>query len=45
MLHPFAEVVRVDIEFKNPLQIPISVSSVSLICELSASSDETQSGK
>lgn len=37
------EVVRVDIEFKNPLQISISVSSVSLICELSASSDETQS--
>ncbi|KAM6571414.1 hypothetical protein CsatA_015494 [Cannabis sativa] len=39
------EAVRVDIEFKNPLQIPISVSSVSLMCELSTSSDETKSGK
>ncbi|XP_024028403.1 trafficking protein particle complex subunit 8 isoform X3 [Morus notabilis] len=36
------EAVRVDFEIKNPLQIPISVSSVSLICELAASSDETQ---
>ncbi|PON63122.1 TRAPP II complex, Trs [Parasponia andersonii] len=37
------EAVRVDIEFKNPLQIPISVSGVSLICELFGSSDETKS--
>ncbi|KAL5545696.1 hypothetical protein UlMin_005383 [Ulmus minor] len=37
------EAVKVDIEFKNPLQIPISVSGVSLICELSATSDEMKS--
>ncbi|XP_062112412.1 uncharacterized protein LOC133823584 isoform X4 [Humulus lupulus] len=37
------EAVRVDIELKNPLQIPITVSSVSLMCELSTSSDETTS--
>jgi hypothetical protein len=34
----------VDIEFKNPLQIPISISRVSLICELSAGSDDMKSG-
>ena len=34
-----------DVEFKNPLQIPISISNVSLICELSVSSEETDSGK
>ena len=33
-----------DIEFKNPLQIPISISGVSLICELSAGSDGMKSG-
>ncbi|CAN6716853.1 unnamed protein product [Malus baccata var. baccata] len=37
------EAVRVDIEFKNPLQIPLLLSSVSLICELSAGSDEMKS--
>ncbi|KAG7958379.1 hypothetical protein I3843_10G018400 [Carya illinoinensis] len=37
------EAVKVDIEFKNPLQIPISISSVSLICDLSAISDELNS--
>ncbi|KAH7554180.1 hypothetical protein JRO89_XS12G0127000 [Xanthoceras sorbifolium] len=37
------EAVKVDIEFKNPLQIPISISSVTLICELSARSDEMKS--
>ncbi|XP_015900436.3 uncharacterized protein LOC107433641 isoform X1 [Ziziphus jujuba] len=36
------EAVKVDIEFRNPLQISISLSGVSLICELS-SSDETKS--
>lgn len=40
----FAEPVKVDIVFKNPLQIPISISSVSLICDLSPKSDETESG-
>ncbi|KAJ0027453.1 hypothetical protein Pint_36182 [Pistacia integerrima] len=35
------EPVKVNIEFKNPLQIPISLSSVTLICELSPRSDET----
>lgn len=46
-LHPFAEAVKVDIELKNPLQISISLSEVSLICELSESSesDGTKSGK
>ncbi|KGN59220.1 trafficking protein particle complex subunit 8 [Cucumis sativus] len=38
------EPVKVDIVFKNPLQIPISISSVSLICDLSSKSDETESG-
>ncbi|XVE61381.1 hypothetical protein DITRI_Ditri06bG0034900 [Diplodiscus trichospermus] len=37
------EAIKVDIEFKNPLQIPISISSVSLICELSANSEEMNS--
>ncbi|KAK0585872.1 hypothetical protein LWI29_035426 [Acer saccharum] len=36
------EAVKVGIEFKNPLQIPISISSVTLICELSAKSDEIE---
>ncbi|GMI79660.1 hypothetical protein like AT5G16280 [Hibiscus trionum] len=34
------EAIKVDIEIKNPLQIPISVSSVSLMCELSANPEE-----
>ncbi|XP_020095709.1 trafficking protein particle complex subunit 8 isoform X1 [Ananas comosus] len=33
------EAVKVEVELKNPLQISISVSSISLICELSASSE------
>lgn len=37
------EEVKVAIEFKNPLQIPIAISSVSLMCELSAVSDENKS--
>ncbi|KAH9674303.1 tetratricopeptide repeat (TPR)-like superfamily protein [Citrus sinensis] len=37
------EPVKVDIEFKNPLQIPISISNISLICELSTRSDEMES--
>ncbi|KAK9289806.1 hypothetical protein L1049_007966 [Liquidambar formosana] len=37
------EAIKVDIEFKNPLQIYISISNVSLICELSTRSDETES--
>ena len=40
-----AEAIKIAIEFKNPLEIPISISSVSLICELSATSDETNSGE
>lgn len=40
-----AEAIKIAIEFKNPLEIPISISSVSLICELSAKSDETNSGE
>ncbi|XP_017631421.1 uncharacterized protein LOC108474048 [Gossypium arboreum] len=34
------EALKVAIEFKNPLQIRISVSSVSLMCELSANPEE-----
>ncbi|XP_027176053.1 trafficking protein particle complex subunit 8 [Coffea eugenioides] len=37
------EVIRVDVELKNPLKIPISISSVSLICEHSSRSNETNS--
>ncbi|XVF07518.1 hypothetical protein REPUB_Repub06bG0146000 [Reevesia pubescens] len=37
------EAIKVDIEFKNPLQIPISISSVSLICEVSANPEEMNS--
>ncbi|GAV63866.1 TRAPPC-Trs85 domain-containing protein [Cephalotus follicularis] len=37
------EAIKVDIEFKNPLQISIFVSNVSLICELSAKSDDMNS--
>ncbi|XP_024187862.1 trafficking protein particle complex subunit 8 isoform X1 [Rosa chinensis] len=37
------EAVKIDIEFKNPLQIPLLLSSVYLICELSASTDEMKS--
>jgi hypothetical protein len=40
-----AEAIKIAIEFKNPLEIPISISSVSLICDLSATSDETNSGE
>ncbi|GMH29958.1 hypothetical protein Nepgr_031801 [Nepenthes gracilis] len=36
------EAIKVDIGFKNPLQIPISISNVSLICKHSASSDSTE---
>ncbi|CAK7342057.1 unnamed protein product [Dovyalis caffra] len=38
------EAIKIAIDFKNPLEIPISISSVSLICELSAISDETKYG-
>ncbi|XP_022982812.1 trafficking protein particle complex subunit 8-like isoform X2 [Cucurbita maxima] len=37
------EPVKVNIVFKNPLQIPISISCVSLICDLSSKSDGTKS--
>lgn len=35
------EAIKLDLEFKNPLQISITVSGVSLICELSADSGAT----
>ncbi|KAL0338695.1 UNVERIFIED_CONTAM: Trafficking protein particle complex subunit [Sesamum angustifolium] len=35
--------IKVDISFRNPLQIPISISNVSLICKHSAEFDETES--
>ncbi|XP_010247554.1 PREDICTED: trafficking protein particle complex subunit 8 isoform X2 [Nelumbo nucifera] len=37
------EAIKVGIEFRNPLQIPISVSGASLICELSARSEAAAS--
>ncbi|GLT94814.1 hypothetical protein SLE2022_125350 [Rubroshorea leprosula] len=37
------EAIKVDVEFRNPLQISISISGVSLICEHSASPDEMKS--
>ncbi|CAN1772475.1 Trafficking protein particle complex subunit 8 [Linum perenne] len=37
------EAIKVAVEFKNPLQVPISISSVSLICELSSRSEEDKS--
>lgn len=40
-----AEAIKVDVGFRNPLQIPISISSISLICEHYASSAEKDSGK
>ncbi|KAI3473381.1 hypothetical protein Pfo_030671 [Paulownia fortunei] len=37
------EAIKVDISFRNPLQIPLSISNVSLICKHSAEFDETGS--
>ncbi|CAL1372237.1 unnamed protein product [Linum trigynum] len=34
------EAIKVVVEFKNPLQVPIPISNVSLICELSRSEEE-----
>ncbi|CAN8256112.1 unnamed protein product [Cochlearia groenlandica] len=39
------ESVKVDLEFMNPLLISTSITSVSLICELTSTSDELKSGK
>lgn len=36
------EAIKLELEFKNPLQISISVSGVSLICELSGGSEATE---
>lgn len=37
----FAEAIKVDIAFENPLKTPISISSVSLICDLSGSDEKS----
>ncbi|KZV17131.1 trafficking protein particle complex subunit 8 [Dorcoceras hygrometricum] len=37
------ESIKVDVSFKNPLQIPLSISNVSLMCEYSAESNGTES--
>ncbi|KAK9156892.1 hypothetical protein Scep_003466 [Stephania cephalantha] len=37
------EPIRVEIEFRNPLKIPISVSGASLICQLSAEPESVES--
>ncbi|RDX88744.1 Trafficking protein particle complex subunit 8, partial [Mucuna pruriens] len=39
------EAVKVNIEFKNPLQISIPISGVTLICKYSASTDEVRSNE
>ncbi|XP_023636322.1 trafficking protein particle complex subunit 8 isoform X2 [Capsella rubella] len=39
------ESVKVDLEFRNPLLISTSITSVSLICELTANSDDLQLDK
>ncbi|XP_014495790.1 trafficking protein particle complex subunit 8 [Vigna radiata var. radiata] len=39
------EAVKVTIEFKNPLQISIPISSVTLVCKYSASTDEVISNE
>ena len=45
VLHALSEAITVAIDFKNPLQIPVSISSASLTCEHSAQSDEMKPGK
>ncbi|XVF55872.1 hypothetical protein PTKIN_Ptkin06aG0071300 [Pterospermum kingtungense] len=37
------EAIKVEIEFKNPLQIPLSIANVSLICDLCANPEEMNS--
>lgn len=44
-LYVFTEAIKVAVEFKNPLQIAIPISNVSLICEHSVKSDAPASGK
>lgn len=39
-----AEAIEVDVEFKNPLQISIPLTNVSLISELSERSEEAETG-
>jgi len=39
-----AEAVKVNLELKNPLQIPVDVSGISLICQLSTNMDALSSG-
>ncbi|XP_073148727.1 uncharacterized protein [Henckelia pumila] len=36
------ESIKVDVNFRNPLQIPLSISNVSLVCEYSAKTNETE---
>lgn len=44
VIYSIAEAIKVHLEFKNPLRTSISLSSVSLVCELSARSTGMQSG-
>lgn len=39
-----AEAVKVSVELKNPLHIPVDVSGISLICQLSTNLDALTSG-
>ncbi|KAG0478781.1 hypothetical protein HPP92_013500 [Vanilla planifolia] len=36
------EAIKLELEFRNPLQVPISVFGISLICDLSVKSEETK---
>lgn len=45
LLFTLAEAISVDIGFRNPLQISLSISSISLVCEHSSSSEEGEMGK
>ncbi|KAK8963015.1 hypothetical protein KSP40_PGU012905 [Platanthera guangdongensis] len=36
------EAIKLDLEFRNALQVPISISGISLICDLLAKSDDTE---
>lgn len=44
VLLDIAEAVKVEVSFRNPLQIPISISNVTLICKHSSECNESESG-
>lgn len=44
VLLDIAEAIKVEVSFRNPLQIPISISNVTLICKHSSECNESESG-